>query len=414
MSTDEKEPRGPQGSEGNEDSTPKDDQAVARDRAPYAPEPKKDVEERSEDGAEEQTSPAVEERKTPTVYDDPYDEAYDYTNDDPEAENQNLTRAEPEPAKASGPPPPMGPTTDLDDDDEEEDGMARMSFLEHLEELRTRIIRAFIGLVVAYVACLALAPDLFELFQTPFTEAARKLPYDPPLSLTQITPTEQFMIMYFKLPLLAGIFLGAPWLMFQAWAFISPGLYKRERRWAVPFIVSTASLFILGGAFCYFIALRFALAFLVGLGYEQDVRPMISISSYYDMFFNLHVGLGAVFQMPIVIFFFTLLRITSPAFLIKHGRYAILIMFVIAAVITPTPDVTTMLTFAAPMILLYYIGIAASYPIVLKREGRSFPWRGAVMGILVLVLFVLLIAAGLHYGAGWVITPNFPWLTPGP
>lgn len=141
---------------------------------------------------------------------------------------------------------------------------------------------------------------------------------------------------------------------------------------------------------------------------------MISISSYYDMFFNLHVGLGAVFQMPIVIFFFTLLRITSPAFLIRHGRYAILIMFVIAAVITPTPDVTTMLTFAAPMILLYYIGIAASYPIVLKREGRSFPWRGIVMGLLVLILFVLLIAAGLHYGAGWVVTPEFPWLTPGP
>ena len=219
-------------------------------------------------------------------------------------------------------------------------------------------------------------------------------------------------MMYIKIPILAGIFLGSPWLMFQVWAFIAPGLYKRERKWAMPFIGSTASLFVLGGAFCYFIALRFAIQFLVGLGDSVDVRPMITVSSYYDMFFNLHVGLGIVFQMPMVIFFFTLLRITSPGFLLANTRYAILIIFVIAAVITPTPDVLTMMTFAAPMILLFFVGIGASYIIVWKREGRAFPWKGLLLTIFTLLAIVAGIVAVMHYQLGYVFTPSFPWMAP--
>ena len=128
-----------------------------------------------------------------TYYDDPYDD-YDYEYDDPEVDKgeKALVKAEPEPAKTP-PPPPSPPTTDLDEDEEEE-GMARMSFLEHLEELRVRIIRALIGLVVAYLGALALAPDLFKLFVRPFERAASQLPYEPPLTLTQITPTEQFYL----------------------------------------------------------------------------------------------------------------------------------------------------------------------------------------------------------------------------
>ena len=197
--------------------------------------------------------------------------------------------------------------------------------------------------------------------------------------------------------------------MMQAWGFIAPGLYKRERRWAMPFIVSTAGLFIAGGLFCYFVAMRFALAFLMGLAFEPGVRPMISLTSYYDMFFNLHVGLGAVFQMPIVIFFLTLLRITSPGFLMRNGRYAILIIFVIAAVITPTPDVTTMLTFAAPMILLYYFGIGVSYIIVLKREGKAFPWKTFALIVLALLAVAAAILAVMHFQMGYQFTPEWPF-----
>ncbi len=347
-------------------------------------------------------------KPTTAYYDDPYDD-YDYEYDDPEVDKgeKALVKSETATEPVKTPPPPPPPTTDLDEDDE--DGMARMSFLEHLEELRVRIIRALIGLVVAYLTALAFAPNLFKLFVRPFEQAALPLPYDPPLTLVQLTPTEQFYLEYVKIPLLAGLFIGAPWLMMQAWGFISPGLYKRERRWAMPFIVSTAGLFIAGGLFCYFVAMRFALTFLMGLAFEPGVRPMISLTSYYDMFFNLHVGLGAVFQMPIVIFFLTLLRITSPGFLFRNGRYAILVIFLVAAVITPTPDVTTMLTFAAPMILLYYFGIGVSYIIVMKREGKAFPWKIFLLIMLGVALAVAAVMAVMYYQMDFRFTPHWPF-----
>lgn len=361
-----------------------------------------------QDSSASDSSP--EEPKKATYYDDPYDE-YDYEYDDAAATKKEVVKAET--AGAKTPAPPLPPTTDLDDDeDDDEEGMARMSFLEHLEELRNRIIRIFLGLLVAYLACLGFSSQLFDLFSAPFEGAAANLPYDPPLTLTQIETGAQFYMQYIKLPLLASVFVAAPWLMYQVWAFIAPGLYKRERRWATPFIISTAALFILGGVFCYFIALRFALAFLLGLGFEQDVRPMISLQSYYDMFFNLHIGLGLVFQMPIVIFFFTLLRITTPGFLLSNGRYAILIIFVIAAVITPTPDVTTMLTFAAPMVLLFYVGIGASYLIVMKREGRKFPWFKLLLVLLALAALLAGVIALLHYQMGYTFSPEYPWFLP--
>ncbi len=401
MSSDDK----PQGAEPRDDNT---DSTQANETRP-APEGSVAREEGSVPEGEQ--TPSEDEPATKaTYYDDPYDE-YDYEYDEPKREETAVSKAEPEPATTPPPPPP--PTTDLDDDeDEDEEGMARMSFLEHLEELRTRIIRAFIGLVLGYMACFAFNGPLFELFKAPFDRAASNLPYDPPLQLTQITPTEQFYIQFIKLPLLAAIFLGAPWLMFQAWSFIAPGLYKRERKWAVPFIFSTAGLFILGGVFCYFIALRFALAFLIGIGFDVNVRPMIQLTSYYDMFFNLHVGLGIVFQMPIVIIFFTLLRITTPGFLLSNVRYAILLIFILAAVITPTPDVATMLTFAAPMILLFYVGIGGSYLIVLRREKKKFPWLPVLLALLGVAVVVAAIVAFLHFHFDYQILDHWPYLAP--
>jgi len=381
--------------------------------APKVEPPSEEVVERA--AASEDDSPAApvsdpepKPDEPATYYDDPYSDDY-YDEHDPYDQGESKAVVKAESAASSPPPvPPSPPSEDEDEDDGDDDGMVRMSFLQHLEELRNRLMRAVIGLVVVYLGALAFAPDLFGIVVAPFTRAALNLGQE--LKLTQLTPTEQFYIMYIKVPLLAAIFVGAPWLMYQAWGFIAPGLYKRERRWAVPFIFSTAGLFILGGVFCYFVALPLALTFLLGLG--QGVQQMISLTSYYDMFFNLMVGLGIVFQMPIVVFFFTLLRITSPAFLIRHGRYAILIIFILAALITPTPDVTTMLTFAAPMILLYYVGIGASYLLVLRREGRKLPW----VPVLLVLLALALLAAGavwyLNVQMGWPFTSSFPWIEP--
>lgn len=191
--------------------------------------------------------------------------------------------------------------------------MLRMSFMDHLEELRTRILRALMGVAVAFIVSLTFANPLWKVVASPAIEALKHLHYNP--QLVAITPMEQFSIIWVKLPILVSIFLAAPWILYQVWAFISPGLYKKEKRYAVPFIVFTAGLFITGGLFAYFVAFRYGLEFLLGIGRDINVAPMVSINEYFDLFVNVTVGVGLVFEMPILIFFLTLLRIASPRFL---------------------------------------------------------------------------------------------------
>lgn len=358
----------------------------------------------------------------PTYYDDPYD---DYRYDHPSSESRETgpATAVEEPKKeptAAAAVPPAGPPPDDDDDssgDDEEEGMVRMSFLEHLEELRTRILQSLYGLGIAYLGCLIFAKQLLGAVIVPIERALIEITtrdnWDPPLQLVAITSMEQFHMMYIKVPILAGIFLASPWLLYQVWAFVAPGLYKRERRWAKPFIFSTSGLFILGGVFGYFIVLRFALAFLLGIGEgigELGIRPTITLESYFDTFVSIELGLGIVFQMPVLIFFFTLLRVVSPRFLLEHVRYAILGIFMIAAVITPTPDVFNMLLFAGPMILLFFVGIGASYILVYHREGKKIPWfRIVLVSLLILgtiiggTIYYLQIKHGFHF------VNEFPW-----
>jgi sec-independent protein translocase protein TatC len=292
------------------------------------------------------------------------------------------------------PPPPQ------DAGDEEEEGMLRMSFLGHLEELRKRIFMMVIGVAVAFTVSLTFCNPLWVAVEAPAREALTTLGIKPP-NLVAITPMEQFNIIWFKLPTLVAVFLSSPWIVYQVWAFISPGLYKKERRFAAPFILFSAGLFILGGCFAYFVAFRFGITFLLGVGRDVGVTPMVSMSEYFDLFVNVMLGIGLVFELPVIIFFLTLIRVVSPKFLIAHSRYAILGIVILAAVVTPTPDIFNLLLFAVPMCGLFYVGILASYVLVLKREGRSLPWT-MIIGIIALVL---LAAAGalaiavklLHY-----------------
>ena len=156
------------------------------------------------------------------------------------------------------PPAPPAPPSDIEEEDPEEQGMLRMSFMEHLEELRSRILKALYGLVVAFVLSLAFAGPLWDVISEPAVAALKHLGVVPP-HLVQITPMESFSIIWVQLPLLCSLFVASPWLVYQVWAFISPGLYRRERRWAAPFVLITAGLFIAGGLFAYFLAFRFGL-----------------------------------------------------------------------------------------------------------------------------------------------------------
>ena len=320
------------------------------------------------------------------------------------------TETLPVPAASGGrkrPPPP--PPSGGDGGGDEEDGMLRMSFLEHLEELRSRLIRMVMGIGVAFVLSLTFTDRLWTFVCQPAVQALKTLGWEP--TLVQIAPMESFNIIYMKLPIYCALFVGSPWILYQVWAFISPGLYRRERRWAVPFILSSAGLFIIGGMFAYFVAFRFGLTFLLNIGHGNYVRPMVSLSEYFDLFVNVTLGVALVFELPVLIFFLTLLRIVSPSFLLNHSRYAILIIFIVAAIVTPTPDVFNLMLFATPMCLLFFVGIFASYLLVLSREGRQFPWRKVltIAGIVLLVLAGLLYLAISRYGLK--VVPHWPFLT---
>jgi sec-independent protein translocase protein TatC len=328
--------------------------------------------------------------------------------DDPLGDQSHSTALQVSPSSGGGgktpPPPPVDP------EDEEEDGMLRMSFMGHLEELRKRIFMMLIGVAVAFTVSLTFCDPLWVAVSSPAKEALTELGIKPP-NLVAITPMEQFNIIWFKLPTLAAVFLSCPWIIYQVWAFISPGLYKKERRWAVPFVVVSAGLFIAGGLFAYFVAFRFGIKFLLGVGRDVGVTPMVSMSEYFDLFVNVMLGIGLVFELPIIIFFLTLLRLASPRFLIAHSRYAILAIVVIAAIVTPTPDIFNLMLFATPMVLLFYVGIGASYMLVLHRENRTLPWKkigGITLLILILLTTVVIVAIKLlHYH----MVPVWPFLT---
>lgn len=307
-----------------------------------------------------------------------------------------------EPRVAAHPPATIPPRTpppppSSEDEDGDDDGMLRMSFLEHLEELRSRIIKMLMGLGVAFVGSIIFANQLWRIVSEPATVALRNLGFED--KLAQITPMETFSTVWVKLPMLASIFVASPWILYQVWAFISPGLYKKERRWAAPFVICSAGLFIAGGVFAYFVAFRYGIEFLLGIGRDINIKPVVSVTEYFDLFVNVTLGIGLVFELPVLIFFLTLLRIASPSFLLSHSRYAILAIVIVAAIVTPTPDVFNLMMFAIPMCLLFFIGVFAGYVLVLKREGKRFPW-GVTLGIVAAVL-------ALVAGVIWLMVAQF-------
>jgi sec-independent protein translocase protein TatC len=312
-------------------------------------------------------------------------------------------------AAPGAPAPPSKPPADSLDDDGDDEGMLRMSFLEHLEELRSRILKTLLGIGIAFGLSLIFTSELWLIIQAP-AEAALKALGLKNAKLVVTNPTEAFSIIWVKLPVLTAIFLSSPWILFQVWSFIAPGLYKKERRWAAPFIICSAGLFIAGGLFGYFVAFRFGLTFLLGIAVSNNIDTMVTISDYFDTFVNVTLALGLVFELPVLIFFLALIRLVSPQFLIRNSRYAILIIVVLAAIVTPTPDVINLMLISVPMAILYFIGVFATYLLWLSRENKRFPW-----GVLILIVlfFAALIGSSLYVAVnyyGYRIQGVWPYL----
>ncbi|MGH9415791.1 MAG: twin-arginine translocase subunit TatC [Terriglobales bacterium] len=249
--------------------------------------------------------------------------------------------------------------------EEEEVAASSMSFLDHLEELRRCIFRALVGVVLAFFVCFAYADQIYGFLEKPLL-AALKLHGLDQRSLVYFNPIEPFNL-YVKLALIAALFAASPWVLYQVWRFISPGLYRRERRYVVPFVLCTSALFVAGGAFAYEFAFPLALDFLIG--YAHRFTPQININEYFNLFATVVLGLGLVFEMPTLVFFLSLFGLINARFMIRNFRYAVLVIAVLAAVITPTADITTMLVFAAPMVGLYVLGIGIAY--VFGKDRRE-------------------------------------------
>ena len=279
-----------------------------------------------------------------------------------------------------------------------DDSMLRMSFMEHLEELRSRILKSLAGVGVAFAFSILFTNQLWRLVSQPVDAALRELGLHQNLVFT--APMEAFNTVWVKLPMLAAVFLASPWVLYQVWAFIAPGLDESERRWATPFVLSTAGLFVAGGLFSYFIAFRYGLTFLLGVGRDLNIQPMVAVSEYFDLFINVTLGIGVVFELPVLLFLLRLLHIVSPAFLMSNSRYAVLALTLIAAVISPTQDVINLMVLLVPMCALYFVGVFASYALVLHREQRRFPWKNVVRWLAIIVgvgaLILLLVRYVLH------------------
>jgi sec-independent protein translocase protein TatC len=249
------------------------------------------------------------------------------------------------------------------DQDEQEPLEGQMSFLDHLEELRRRIIYSLISVAVALGVSWTFANELFLIVARPITALD--------VNLVMSTLTEGFNLQL-KLALLAAVFLASPFILAQVWLFIAPGLYKHERRYALPFILFSTLLFLAGGAFGYFIAFPFAARFLLDWGAEgMGLTPMNIASNYFDLFIAIELGLGVIFEIPAVIFVLARIGLVSGGFLLRNTKYAVLIAFIVAAIITPTSDIPNLMIMAVPMLALYMLGVVVAYVFGKKRRHED-------------------------------------------
>jgi sec-independent protein translocase protein TatC len=244
----------------------------------------------------------------------------------------------------------------------------QMTFFEHLSELRKRIINSLYAIGVGAFVGVYFAPRVIHFINEPMQKALVAAGYGDKLYYSHPAGAVNLVI---TLGVYLGLVLASPVVLYQIWLFVAPALYKHERSAVTGFLFSTVFLFLSGIAFGYFITLPYVLKFLVSFQkFGGTVAPLISINEYFDLILMILLGLGLVFELPILIFFLSLFGIVTPQFLWHNFRYAIAIIAVVAAVITPTPDAQTMLIFMCPMVLLYFVGIAVSAAVVRKRNKR--------------------------------------------
>lgn len=256
----------------------------------------------------------------------------------------------------------------------------KMSLMQHLSELRKRIVVCLVALIIAFILTFSFSENIFKLLMFP-------LNYTPQLSIKEglffvpdqklqntklvfLGPAEAFW-MNMKIALVSGFILTIPLIFYQLWKFISPGLYSHEKKYVLPFVLTATGLFLMGVTFCYLIVLPFAMSFLLTYKVGDFLMPMLSVGLYIDFLLKFLLAFGFVFELPVLIVIATRMGIITPQTLRKYRRLAIILAFVTAAIITPTPDAFNQTLMAIPMIILYEVGIWVSIILNKKKEQNN-------------------------------------------
>jgi len=243
------------------------------------------------------------------------------------------------------------------------DSAEKQPFLSHLEELRKRLVICAIGVGAGFVIAYIFAERLFQLLVAPLKAV---MPEGDQLIFTNLP---EMFFAYIKVAFIAGIMAASPLIFYQLWMFIAPGLYRKEKKMAIPFVISSTILFVGGALFGYFVVFPFGFKFFIGFSNEY-VKALPSVKQYFSFSMKLLFAFGAVFELPVIIFFLSKMGIVTPQFLRQKRKYAILLTFALAAILTP-PDVITQCMMAGPLIVLYEIGILVSRIAQKKKEGRE-------------------------------------------
>ena len=249
-------------------------------------------------------------------------------------------------------------------DDDDSEGGGKMSFLEHLDELRKRIIRALLSLCLGVAVAAFFIDDIIEFVMRPLSAT---LPAGGSFIYTY--PTEAFML-NIRIALLAGLFIGTPLIFWQVWLFVAPALYAKERRYAIPFVVLSSMGFIAGAAFSHYVA--FPLMWRFFSSFSNDlITFMPRIEDTFSMYLRMMLGMAVVFQMPALVFFLARMGVVTARWMTRQFKYAVLAIVVVAAVITPSSDVASQLIVAGPMVILYVLSIAIAWLFGKKRVEES-------------------------------------------
>jgi len=230
-----------------------------------------------------------------------------------------------------------------------------MTFLEHLADLRKRIFYSFIALILGVIPAWVFSKDLFNILAIP---VYKFLPEGEKLAFIKLT--DPFML-YIKVSFLASIFFMSPFLFYQAWLFIAPGLYRKEKKYVIPFVLFTSVFFMTGALFGFFVVFPWAVRFFLNMG--SEFQAMITVDKYFSLVLRVHLGIAVVFELPTLTFFL--------ARMIKNFKYAVLAIFVIAAIITPTPDMVTQSIIAVPMLGLYGLSILIALIFGRKKDKKK-------------------------------------------